>query len=76
MNDISRSNSTGIGPVLTKFSSIGECTPSEPAKKPPGTYVCLECGDAHITFRTAVDEYKVKCPKCGTTMVRKPTPLT
>lgn len=61
------------GPGQEKFQLT---SPSEPAKKPAGTYVCPECGDAQITFHTPQDEYKVKCPKCGTVMIRVKVPLT
>jgi len=75
MNDLVPTNNTQRSTILTrygqepkKFASID--TPSEPALKPPGTYVCMECGDTRITWRTPVDEYKTKCPKCGVQMTR------
>lgn len=62
------------GPGQEKFALIG--SPSEPPKKPAGTYVCIECGDVRIVFHTPQDEYKTKCPKCSAQMVRAEKPLT
>lgn len=72
MNDITIDKSIGTGPVLSRYA---EASPSEPAKRPPGTYICLECGDTRIVWRTPVDEYKTKCPKCGVQMTRVKQPL-
>lgn len=40
--------------------------PMEPEKRPPGVYFCPECRGAIIVWRTWVDKYKVRCPKCNT----------
>jgi len=75
MSDLISDNSTGQGAMLTqKFAMIG--CPTEPARKPAGTYVCLECGDVRIVFHTPQDEYKTKCPKCNSLMTRAKQPLT
>jgi len=78
MSDIVLTNGIKQGTVLTQhgkgYDLIGQ--PSAPPKKPAGTYICPECGDAQITFHTPQDEYKVKCPKCNTMMVRVKVPLT
>ncbi len=49
-------------------------------KRPPGLYKCPECSDATIIWRSVVDKYKIRCPKCSTEMrraalVRKPVPV-
>jgi len=78
MSDLIPNNSTKQGAILTQhgqgYDLIGH--PHEPPKKPAGTYRCPECGDATITFHTPQDEYKVKCPKCNTMMVRVKIPLS
>lgn len=77
MNDLVPTNDTKQGAILTQHGyALVDCTPQEPPKKPAGTYHCPECGDATITFHTPQDEYKVKCPKCNTMMVRVKVPLT
>lgn len=51
-------------------------SPREPPKKPPGVYTCPECSDAVIVWRTPIDEYKTKCPKCSVQMARTaPVPI-
>ena len=75
MSDLIADNSTGQGAMLTqKFAMVG--CPNEPPKKPAGTYICLECGDARIVFHTPQDEFKTKCPKCNSLMTRATQPLT
>jgi len=39
-------------------------------RKPAGVYNCPECRDVVIIWRSPVDKYKTKCPKCGVDMVR------
>jgi len=73
--DLITDNSTGQGGMLTQnFAMIG--CPHEPPKKPAGTYICMECGDVHITFHTPQDEFKTKCPKCNSLMTRAVKPLS
>lgn len=75
MSDLITDNSVKQGAMLTqKFALIG--SPHEPPKKPPGTYICMECGDVRIVFHTPQDEFKTKCPKCGAQLVRAKQPLT
>lgn len=75
MSDLISNNSTKQGAMLTQdFALIG--TPSEPPKKPAGTYVCMECNDVRIVFHTPQDEFKTKCPKCNSLMTRVQKPLT
>ena len=71
---LSKGNIPHSKTVLTQYSSceLGK----GPTLKPPGKYICPECGDATITFHTTVDEYKVKCPKCNAPMVIIKTPLS
>ena len=73
--DLVTDNSTKQGAMLTQKFDL--CTvPHEPLKKPAGTYVCMECGDARIVFHTPQDEFKTKCPKCNSLMTRVKKPLT
>lgn len=76
MSDIVKDSSVGNRATLSRhgknYALIGE---RETPKKPAGTYICIECGDARITFHTPQDEYKTKCPKCGAQMVRATKPL-
>jgi len=45
------------------------CEKVDEAKtSPPGTYLCPECMSTAIVWRSKVDEYKTKCPKCGCAM--------
>ena len=75
MSDLTVDNSTKQGAMLTQNFDL--CTgPHEPPKKPAGTYVCMECGDARIVFHTPQDEFKTKCPKCNSLMTRVQKPLT
>ncbi len=57
--------------LIAENVSIYQPTVSEiDQKKPPGVYRCPECKDAVIAWRTPVDKFKVKCPKCNADMVR------
>lgn len=47
----------------------------EPQKFPSGKYICPECKDAIVIWRTPVEAFKIKCPKCNTQMVRTATPF-
>jgi len=62
-------NLSGSG-QLTHFQ-LAEKTPP---KKPPGIYVCQECGDAVVVWHTPIDEFKTKCPKCNAQLVRMGKP--
>ena len=58
-----------------KYHAVPTPLPTEAEReamnmRPPGVYKCPECRDATIVWRTTVDKYKVKCPKCSTDMVR------
>ena len=69
---LSRGNDINLSASLTQHGEAfqlvnGPCTPP---KKPPGVYVCAECGDAQITWRSPVDEFKTRCPKCNVQMSR------
>lgn len=75
MSDLITDNSIKQGAMLTQRFALTN-TPSEPPKKPAGTYVCMECGDVRIVFHTPQDEFKTKCPKCGSLMTRATKPLT
>ena len=75
MNDLITDNSTKQGAMLTQNYALIGC-PSEPPKKPAGTYICMECGDVRIVFHTPQDEYKTKCPKCSSLMSRVQKPLS
>ena len=59
---------------LTQYS-LNSSIPSA-TLRPAGRYICVECGDAQITFHTPQDEYKTKCPKCGSLMQLVPKPLS
>lgn len=76
---LSRGNDVNLRATLTQHGEVyqGIDVPHTPPKKPPGVYLCAECGDAQITWRTPVDEYKTRCPKCGVQMSRvaKITPV-
>lgn len=77
-SDLISNTSTKQGAILTQhgqgYGLIGH--PHEPPKKPAGTYICMECGDAQITFHTPQDEFKTKCPKCNSLMTRVNKPLS
>ena len=75
MSDLITDNSTKQGAMLTQNFAMVGC-PQEPLKKPAGTYICIECGDVRMVFRTPQDEFKTKCPKCNAQMVRATQPLT
>jgi len=69
--DMSKGKMVELQATLTQHGEAYQgCSPTEPARRPPGVYACGECGDAQITFRMPVEEYKTKCPKCGTLMQR------
>lgn len=75
MSDLITNNSSKQGAMLTQDFALVGCT-SEPAKKPAGTYICMECGDARIVFHTPQEEFKTKCPKCNSLMTRVQKPLS
>lgn len=74
MSDLIVNKSMNTKGQLTQYAITDG--PSEPPKKPPGTYICTECGDTQITWRTPVDEFKTRCPKCGVQMTRLISPLS
>ena len=58
------------GRVRTVQYQISACCPKPPPKKPAGTYVCPECTSTMIIWRTPIDKYKIRCPKCSVEMER------
>lgn len=72
MSDMARDGSIGLRATLTQRGEkyCSPCAIDANPKRPAGVYDCPECGDAQITFRTPVDKFKTKCPKCNTEMVR------
>lgn len=78
MSDLVKDNVVNLRATLTQHGEVyqGPGEPFTPEKKPAGRYVCMECGDAQITFHTPQDEYKTKCPKCNSYMTRVNRPLS
>ena len=78
MADIVRTKEVSLNATLTQHGEAYQMCGSsyrEP-KKPAGKYICMECGDASITFHTPQDEFKTKCPKCNSLMTRIAKPMS
>jgi len=57
----------GIGPDSGR--GIGRNRGNRPGAGPSGTCVCPECGYS-VAHRAGSPCFSIKCPKCGTRMIR------
>jgi hypothetical protein len=60
----------GTGRATNNNSRLGRMGGNLAGAGPGGQCVCPSCG-ATATHQVGVPCYRVKCPKCGTAMVRK-----